>query len=88
MNEIFRNSAGGDKTSTFFISNMDCADEERLIRTTLGGFAGVKALSFDLSQRRLHVTHTLENDDPVLATLKSIGMRAVRVGQQAVRSKP
>ena len=69
-----------NKTSIFFISNMDCSEEERLIRSGLADVEGVKDLAFDLSQRRLQVMHTLEKDDAVLAKLKSIGMRAVRVG--------
>ena len=68
-----------NRTSTFFISNMDCSEEERLIRSGLADLEGVKDLSFDLSQRRLQVTHTLDKDDTVLAKLKSIGMKAVRV---------
>ena len=70
------------RTATFFISNMDCAGEERLIRENLEGLAGVQGLSFDLSQHRLRVTHQLDSDDAVLAALKSIGMRAVRVPGQ------
>lgn len=73
---------GGKKTvSTFFISNMDCANEERLVRQNLEGMAGIDSLSFDLSRRRLAVTHSLQNDDALLGMLKSIGLRAARVGQ-------
>lgn len=68
-----------DKTLTLFISNMDCSNEERLIRERLEGAPGVQGLSFDLPQRRLQVIHALESDDSIVAALKAIGMRPVRV---------
>ena len=77
-------SSGGrskePKVATYFISNMDCVNEEKLIRERLEGIAGVQGLAFDLAQRRLEVTHVLDGDDEVLAHLRAVGMRPVRVG--------
>ena len=66
--------------ATYFISNMDCVNEEKLIRDRLSGVEGIKRLDFDLAQRRLMVTHALASDEPLVAHLKAIGMRPVRVG--------
>lgn len=67
------------KSLTLFISNMDCVNEERLIRDHLGKLAGVGKLTFELGQQRLFVTHTLESDEAIMASLKAIGMKPVRV---------
>ena len=68
------------KVSTYFISNMDCVHEEKLIREGLARMAGVEQLTFDLAQRRLQVTHTLQSDESLVASLKALGMRPTRVG--------
>ena len=68
------------KVATYFISNMDCVNEEELIREGLAGTAGIEQLEFDLAKRRLKVTHTLENDESLVASLKALGMRPARVG--------
>lgn len=71
---------GERKVSTYFISNMDCANEEKLIREGLPRVPGVQQLNFDLGQRRLQVTHTLQSDESLVASLKALGMRPARVG--------
>lgn len=53
-------------TATYYIDNMDCKNEEAMIRQSLGALDGVSALAFDLKQRTLVITHTL----PSLAPLK------------------
>ena len=68
------------KVATFFISNMDCVNEEKLIREGLARVSGVEKLEFDLAKRRLQVTHTLANDESLVASLKALGMRPARVG--------
>ena len=68
------------KVVTYFISNMDCVNEEKLIREGLADVTGIEQLDFDLGKRRLQVTHTLESDESLVASLKALGMRAARVG--------
>ena len=74
---------GVPKVSTFFISNMDCVNEEKTIREGLARIAGIEQLDFDLGKRRLKITHTLQTDESLVASLKFIGMRATRVGPSA-----
>ena len=73
----------GGKSETYFISNMDCVNEEKLIRDHLGKVAGIANLAFDLKQQRLQVSHALESDESIVASLKAIGMRPVRVKSPA-----
>lgn len=37
-------------TATYYIDNMDCKNEEAMIRKSLGALDGVSALAFDLKQ--------------------------------------
>ncbi len=60
----------------FHIENMDCPTEEALIRSKLSTVPGVSSLDFDLVQRKLTVSHTLDDIGPVLVSLQSIGMKA------------
>ena len=54
---------------------MDCPSEERMIRLALNGFEEIRALSFDLSNRRLKVVHDGEVE-PVTSKLKTLGLGA------------
>ena len=67
------------KVATYFISNMDCVNEEKLIREAFAGTAGIEQLDFDLAKRRLKITHTLASDESLFASLKAMGMRPARV---------
>ena len=75
-----RENSGAHNVATYFISNMDCANEEKLIREGLARIAGVEQLEFDLPKRRLRVTHTLPTDESLVIGLKALGMRPARVG--------
>lgn len=44
--------------TTFAVTKMDCPSEEQLVRMKLEGSSEVRALSFDLEQRRLEVVHS------------------------------
>ena len=66
----------GGKRSVFVIDDMDCQAEEALIRKRLGKLDGVRGLEFDLLARRLTVGHDLPGDEPILAALAEIGMKA------------
>lgn len=66
------------ETTSFRIENMDCRNEEALIRERLGVLDGVGTLAFDLAQRTLLVTHEAQALGPVEAALAAIGMKAQR----------
>ncbi|TAJ78121.1 MAG: heavy metal translocating P-type ATPase [Gallionellaceae bacterium] len=71
------------KHSTFIIRNMDCPTEEALIRKRLGSVPGIGGLAFNLMDRRLVVTHTLDGEQPILDALREIGMEAIAAPQVA-----
>lgn len=75
------------KQSVFVIRNMDCPTEEALIRKRLGSVAGVSALAFNLMARRLTVTHTLADDQPILGALRDAGMEATATPPDAARGR-
>ena len=51
--------APGRWVSVYAVPKMDCPSEERMIRLALNGFEEIRALSFDLSNRRLFCTTKL-----------------------------
>jgi len=65
----------------FIIRNMDCPTEEALIRKRLGSVQGIGKLAFNLMDRRLTVTHTLSDEQPIIDALREIGMNAVPAPQ-------
>ncbi len=69
------------KQSVFVIRNMDCPTEEALIRKRLGSVQGIGELAFNLMDRRLTVTHTLDDEQPIHDALREIGMKAVPAPQ-------
>lgn len=68
-----------DRQTMFRIENMDCPTEEALIRGSLGKMAGITGLDFNLMQRTLKVSHTLDTTAPLMKGLSGIGMKAVEV---------
>ncbi len=70
------------KQSMFLIRNMDCPTEEALIRKRLGSVPGIGELAFNLMERRLAVTHTLADEQPIHDALREIGMNAVPAPQE------
>ncbi|SUB34764.1 cation diffusion facilitator family transporter [Pasteurella multocida] len=65
----------GRWVSVYAVPKMDCPSEERMIRLALNGFEEIRALSFDLSNRRLKVVHDGEVE-PVTSKLKTLGLGA------------
>ncbi|RZI42542.1 heavy metal translocating P-type ATPase [Herbaspirillum sp. HC18] len=63
----------------FSIDNMDCPTEEALIRNKLASMAGIATLDFNLVQRKLAVSHTLNDAAPIQQALRAIGMDATVV---------
>src|SRR3569623_500823 len=64
---------------TLRIDNMDCPTEEALIRNKLSGMNGIVILDFNLMQRKLMVTHTLNQIDTIQQALIAIDMHAVLI---------
>jgi Zn2+/Cd2+-exporting ATPase len=62
---------------TLFIEEMDCPEEERLIRSRLEKHPDVESLIFDLLNKQLTVDLTSGDSDAVLSALEGIGMTAV-----------
>ncbi|MFZ6768713.1 heavy metal translocating P-type ATPase [Undibacterium sp. Di26W] len=71
----------GTSTVVYSIENMDCPTEEGLIRNKLSGMPGIIKLHFNLMQRKLTVSHTLETQEAIQAILTSISMQAVLVSE-------
>ncbi|MEC4722214.1 heavy metal translocating P-type ATPase [Noviherbaspirillum sp. CPCC 100848] len=69
----------GDRQTMFRIENMDCPTEEALIRGSLGKMSGVTGLDFNLMQRTLKVSHTMQSTAPLMKALSGIGMKAQEV---------
>jgi Cd2+/Zn2+-exporting ATPase len=69
------NGTAGRRT-VYRIENMDCPTEEALIRDKLQNMEGVQELDFNLMQRKLTVTHTVQ-PAAVEQALDAIGMKAV-----------
>lgn len=55
------------------ILQMDCPTEEALLRSKLGGMAGVSGMEFNLMQRVLTVTHEPSALEPILQAVRSLG---------------
>ena len=55
------------------IMQMDCPTEEGLLRSKLGGMAGVTSMEFNLMKRVLTVTHEPKAIDAILDAVRSLG---------------
>ena len=64
---------GKDVQTPIRIMQMDCPTEEGLLRSKLGGMAGVAGMEFNLMQRVLTVTHDPKIIEPILAAVRSLG---------------
>ena len=82
----------GGSQAIFIIDNMDCPTEEALIRNKLSTMEGVTTLDFNLLQRKLTVTHTLDKSDAIQQALIDIDMHAIPLAATAINvqsdSKP
>jgi len=77
--------APGRWVSVYAVPKMDCPSEERMIRLALNGFEEIRALSFDLSNRRLKVAHDGEVE-PVTSKLKTLGLGRLASGNRRCKS--
>src|SRR5690606_32056021 len=69
------------KKTAFKIAKMDCLSEEQLIRMKLQDFDGVKALEFDIPNRKLQVYHD-GSAEPILAVLESLNLNTTLIATQ------
>ncbi len=60
--------------TTFYIAQMDCPNEEKLIRTQLNNIHGVQELEFNLIQQTLTITHQSCDLSLIQKKLFAIGM--------------
>lgn len=72
---------GSSSQSIFTIDNMDCPTEEALIRSKLLPMDGIEKLDFNLMQRKLTVTHTLDQPELIQQALIAISMHAVPIAR-------
>lgn len=78
--------------SEFSVPRMDCPSEERTIRLALEGVGKVRALTFDLSGRRLTVWHDSGAAQEITGRLEPLGLGAslleTQTGAQAIEGLP
>lgn len=61
--------------TTYKIQKMDCASEESLVRMKLEGMEGVKALQFEITERKLDVIHE-GNAEPITEAIDSLNFNS------------
>jgi len=54
---VARSEETGWKKTPLFVPDMDCADEEKIIRRALNSVEGVRSIEFDLIRRRVIIGH-------------------------------
>ena len=81
-NQVSTPRNGAAWVSEFSVPKMDCPSEERMIRLALEGREGIESLSFDLSQRRVHVYHSGAIDLHA-NKLDSLGLGSILIGTRA-----
>ena len=70
-------ATGELRWSSLRIEAMDCPTEERMIRNVLEPMKEIEKLDFNLISRLLTVTHTLPDEKPIVAAIRTAGMEAV-----------
>ncbi len=61
------------KKTTFKIAKLDCPSEEQLIRVKLGNLKTIKALDFDIPNRKLTVFHS-DHSDQIFQQLSDLNL--------------
>lgn len=69
--------------STYKIQKMDCPSEESIVRLKLEGMEGIKALQFDIPQRKLDVIHE-GNAQPITAAIDSLHFNSSLLGTKEI----
>jgi Cd2+/Zn2+-exporting ATPase len=70
-----------NRESVYHIQQMDCPTEEKIIRNKLKSINEIVDLRFNLMQRELTVSHTLEDDSKIISALNAIGNGGAEPGQ-------
>src|SRR5690625_2963975 len=71
----------GQLLNTWFIEEMDCPTEERLIRNRLSQRSSIAGLNFLLMQRKLEVVHQDGDEAFIEQAIKDLGFTPVRAKQ-------
>ena len=69
--------------TTYKIFKMDCPSEESIVRMKLEGFENIKALQFDIPQRKLDVMHT-GNAEPISAAIDSLQFNSKLISTEEI----
>lgn len=72
--------------TTYKIAKMDCASEESIVRMKLEGFEGIKALQFDLAQRKLDVIHE-GKAEPITAAIDSLNFNSSLINSDEINDE-
>ena len=80
--------SGTDVQTPIRIMQMDCPTEEGLLRSKLGGMAGVAGMEFNLMQRVLTVTHDPKVIEPILAAVRSLGFTPELASDASAQAEP
>ena len=64
--------------TTYKIQKMDCASEENIVRMKLEGMEGIKALQFDMAQRKLDVLHE-GKAEPITKAIDSLNFNSTLI---------
>jgi Zn2+/Cd2+-exporting ATPase len=81
-------ASGSDVQTPIRIMQMDCPTEEGLLRSKLGGMAGVASMEFNLMQRVLTVTHDPKIIEPILAAVRSLGFTPKLASDASTHADP
>lgn len=74
--------------TTYYISQMDCPEEIKLIQGSLKSVRGVQQLEFNLIQQELTITHELSDLSQVESLLISLGMKPqIKSDQETTQPK-
>ena len=62
------------RRSVFYLAQMCCSSEERLVRKNLSALPGVRDMTFNLMEKRLTISHSYDSEAPLLESLQRLGM--------------
>lgn len=69
--------------TTYKIQKMDCPSEESIVRMKLEGMEGIKALQFDIPERKLDVIHE-GNAQPITTAIDSLNFNSSLVKTEEI----
>jgi copper chaperone CopZ len=63
------------KKTTYYIPQMDCPEEIKMIQGRLKSVSGIQQLEFNLIQQEITITHALSDLSEVESAIISLGMK-------------